>query len=286
MARVRVVTDSTAHFGPGVIEKLGVTVLPLRIHLGAETLTDGPDLDKEMFFRQMARSPLPPRSVPPPVEVFEQAYKELSQTTDHILSLFVSSSLNDACAVARQAANRLLGRCEIAVIDSQTVSVGLGILVKAAAEAAAEGQSLDDIERLIRAMIQRIYVVFFAETLDYLEREGRIRPAQALLGTMLNIKPFLTMDEGVLIPIEKVRSRDKAVDKLFEFVSEFSGIEQIAILQSTPRPTQETKLLLERLGMIFPGLEAPIVVYGPTLASHLGLGALGVIVFEREEGLL
>ena len=286
MARVRVVTDSTAHFGPGVIEKLDVTVLPMRIQLGADIFADGPGLDNEMFFRQMARSSLPPRSVPPSVEVLEKVFRELNQTTDHILALFVSSSLSDAYVVARQAANRLLGRCEIAVIDSQTVSVGLGILVKAAAEAAAEGQPLDGIVRLIRGMIQRIYVVFFVETLDYLEREGRIRPAQALLGTMLGIKPFLTMDEGELIPMEKVCSRDKAVDKLFEFLSEFSDIEQIAILQSTPRPTQETKLLLERLGMILPGLKVPIVVYGPTLASHLGLGALGVIVFEREEGSL
>lgn len=286
MAYVKVVTDSTAHLDPDVIAQLNITVLPMQIHLGVETFTDGPDLDKEMFARLMAHSPVPPRSVPPSVDVFERTYLELNRTTDHILSLHVSASLSDACATARQAADRLLGRCRIAVIDSQTASVGLGILVKAAAEAAAEGRSLDEIERLIRGMIQRIYVVFFVETLDYLEREGRIRPAQALLGDMLNIKPFLTMDEGELIPMEKVRSRDKAVDKLFEFVSEFSDIEQIAVLQSSPRSTEETKLLLERLGVLFPGLEVPIVVYGPTLASHLGQGALGVIVFEKEEGAL
>ncbi len=286
MACVRVVTDSTAHLDPEVVEKLGITVLPMRIQIGAETLTDGPNFDKEMFFRQMARSSVPPRSVPLPVQVFEEIYEELNQTTDHIFSLHVSSSLCDAWAVARQAASRLLGRCEIAVVDSKTVSVGLGILVKAAAEAAAEGQSLGDVVRIIRGMIRRVYLVFFVETLDYLEREGRIRPAQALLGTMLNIKPFLTMEEGELIPMEKVRFRDKAVDKLFEFVAEFSSIEQIAILQSTPRPTEETRLLLERMDMTFPGLEVPIVVYGPTLASHLGLGALGVIVFEGGEGAL
>lgn len=286
MACVRVVTDSTAHLDPEVVEKLGITVLPMRIQIGAETLTDGPNFDKEMFFRQMARSSVPPRSVPLPVQVFEEIYEELNQTTDHIFSLHVSSSLSDAWAVARQAASRLLGRCEIAVVDSKTVSVGLGILVKAAAEAAAEGQSLGDVVRIIRGMIRRVYLVFFVETLDYLEREGRIRPAQALLGTMLNIKPFLTMEEGELIPMEKVRFRDKAVDKLFEFVAEFSSIEQIAILQSTPRPTEETRLLLERMDMTFPGLEVPIVVYGPTLASHLGLGALGVIVFEGGEEAL
>jgi DegV family protein with EDD domain len=286
MARVRVVTDSTAHLDPQIIEKLGITVLPMKIQIGAETLTEEPDFDKEMFFRQMARSSSVPRNMPPSAEVFERTYEELNQVTDHILSLHVSSSLSDACAAAQQAANRLLGRCEIAVVDSETISVGLGILVKAAAETAAEGQTLDDIVRLIRGMIQRIYVVFFVETLDYLEREGRIRPAQALLGTMLNIKPFLTVEEGELIPMEKVRSRDRAVDKLFEFVAEFSDIEQIAILQSTPRPTEETKLLLERMSMAFPDLEVPIVIYGPTLASHLGLGAIGIIVLEGEGGAL
>jgi DegV family protein with EDD domain len=286
MARVRVVTDSTAHLDPQSVEKLGIIVLPMRIQIGAETLVEGPDFDKEMFFRQMARSSVAPRNMSPPVEVFEETYEELNQTTDYILSLHASSSLSDACAVARQAADRLLGRCEIVVIDSETISVGLGILVKAAAEAAAEGQSLDDIVRLIRGMIQRVYLVFSVETLDFLEREGRIRPAQALLGTMLNIKPFLTMEEGELIPIEKVRSRDKAVDKLFEFVAEFSDIKQIAILQSTPRPTEETKLLMERMSVAFPGLQVPIVVYGPTLASHLGLGAIGIVVLEGGEGAL
>lgn len=286
MRHVRVVTDSTVHLDPEVIERLNITVLPMQIHVDGQALVDGPNLDKEMFFRQMARLSVPPRSVPPSLEVFKETYEELSQTTAHILSLHVSSSLSDVCAVARQAASPMLGRCEIAVVDSQTISVGLGILVKAAAEAAAKGQSLDSIVRTVRGMIQRIYVVFFVETLDYLEREGRIRPAQALLGTMLNIKPFLTMEEGELIPMEKVRFRDKAVDKLFEFVAEFSDIEQIAVLQSTPRPTEETKLLLERLEIMFPGLEVPIVVYGPTLASHLGVGALGIIVFEGEEGML
>ncbi len=286
MTHVRVVTDSTIHLDPEDIERLDIIVLPMQIHVDNQTFTDEPDFDKEMFFRQMAHSPIPPRSMPPPLEVFEKTYEELTRTTDCVLSLHVSSSLSDVCAVARQAARPMLGRCEIIVVDSQTVSVGLGILVKAAAEAAAEGQSLDNIVRLIRGMIQRIYMIFFVETLDYLEREGRIRPAQALLGTMLNIKPFLTMEEGELIPMEKVRFRDKAVDKLFEFVAEFSDIEQIAILQSSPRPTEETKLLLERLEMTFPGLEVPLVVYGPTLASHLGVGALGIAVLEGEEGTL
>jgi DegV family protein with EDD domain len=282
MARVRIVTDSTAGLEPEIIETLNISVLPMEIYLGNELVKDGPELDEEMFFRQMALSPVPPRSVAPPVEAFRETYERLCRSADHVLSIHVSGKLSNACATAQQAANELLGRCDIVVLDSQTISVGLRILVEAAARAAAEGQSADAIVRLIRGMIQRLYVVFFVETLDFLEREGRIRPAQALLGTMLNIKPFLTMEDGELIPMEKVRSREKAVDKLYEFVAEFSEIEKIAILQSTPQPAEETRLLLERLEVAFPDLQVPIEVYDPTLAAHLGMGALGVMVFEKE----
>jgi DegV family protein with EDD domain len=139
MTRVRVVTDSTAHLDPQIVEKLGITVMPMQIQIGAETLIEEPDFDKEMFFRQMARSSSVPRNMPPSVEVFERTYEELNQVTDHILSLHVSSSLSDACAAAQQAANRLLGRCEIAVVDSETISVGLGILVKDSGQGRGRG---------------------------------------------------------------------------------------------------------------------------------------------------
>jgi DegV family protein with EDD domain len=145
---------------------------------------------------------------------------------------------------------------------------------------------LDEIEFLIRGMIPRIYIVFLAETLKYLERKGRIGQAQALLGTMLNIKPFLAIEDGEIIPMEKVRTREAAVDKLFEFIAEFSQIEQLVIMQSTPEPIEETKLLIERLQTIFPKIDPPILVYGPVLACHIGPNGLGVVVYEgSEEGL-
>ncbi len=280
MPKVQVVTDSTAYFEPGVAERLGIHIVPLRVHFGDETFREGIDITPERFFRKLAESSVPPRTSPPPVEEFRAVYRELNKTTDEIISIHVSSKLSRTCEVATTAASALLGRCEIAVIDSLTVSLGLGILAKAAAEAANRGESLDSIVRLIRGMIPHIYVVFFVEALDYLERGGRIGQAQALLGTMLNIKPFLTVEDGEIIPMEKVQDRDKAIDKLFEFMAEFAHIEQMAIIQSTPEPTQETDLLIERLEMVFPDLKFPILVYGPTLASHIGPDTLGVIVYE------
>jgi DegV family protein with EDD domain len=286
MGRVKVVTDSTAYLEASVAKRLGITIVPLTVRLGEETFREGVDITAEEFFQKLDRSSAMPVAFPPSVEDFQAVYAKLSKNTDQIISIHVSSKLSQTCSRATVASQALLGRCEITVVDSLTTSLGLGILATAAAQAAAKGQPLDEIEFLIRGMIPHIYIVFLAETLEYLERGGRIGQAQALLGTMLSIKPFLAIEDGEIIPMEKVRTRENAVDKLFEFVAEFSQIEQIAILQSTPEPIEETKLLIERLEIAFPKIKPPILVYGPVLSCHIGPNGLGVIVYEglSEEG--
>ena len=281
MGKVKIVTDSTAYLEASVVKKLGITVVPLTVRLEDETFQEGVDITAEEFFQKLALSSAMPTALPPSVGDFLAVYTELSNTTDQIMSVHLSGKLSETCDRAAVAAQAFLGRCEIAVIDSLTTSLGLGILTTAAAQAAAQGQSLEEIEFLIRGMIPRIYIAFLAGTLKYLEREGRIGQAQALLGGMLNIKPFLTIEDGEIIPLEKVRDSDGAVDKLFEFVGEFSQIEQMAIIQSTPNPIEETKMLIERLEVIFPKVKPPILVYGPVLACHVGPDGLGVIVYER-----
>ncbi len=285
MGKVKIVTDSTAYLEAGMVKRLGITVLPLTVRLGDKTFQEGVDITAEEFFQKLDRSSVMPVAFSPSVGDFQAVYTKLSRTTDQIMSIHISSKLSRTCSRAVVASQFLLGRCQITVVDSLTTSLGLGILATAAAQAAAQGQSLEEIEFLIRGMIPRIYIVFLAETLEYLERKGRIGQAQALLGAMLNIKPFLAIEDGEIIPLEKVRDREGAVDKLFEFVGEFSQIEQMAILQSTPEPIEETKMLIERLEMIFPKIKPPILVYGPVLACHVGPNGLGVIVYEGlEEG--
>jgi DegV family protein with EDD domain len=287
MGRVKVVTDSTAYLEASVAKRLGITIVPLTVRLGDEIFREGVDITAEEFFQKLDRSSAMPVAFPPSVEDFQAVYAKLSKTTDQIMSIHISSKLSQTCSRATAASQAFLGRCEITVVDSLTTSLGLGIVATAAAQAAAKGQPLDEVEFLIRGMIPHIYIVFLAETLEYLERGGRIGQAQALLGTMLNIKPFLAIEDGEIIPMEKVRTHEDAVDKLFEFVAEFSQIEQIAIMQSTPEPIEETKLLIERLEMVFPKIKPPILVYGPVLACHVGPNGLGVIVYEglNEEGL-
>jgi DegV family protein with EDD domain len=189
---------------------------------------------------------------------------------------------------AQVAAREFLGRCDIIIMDSETLSLGLGILVEEAAKLARDSVPLSEIVRHIRGMIRHIYIVLITETLDYLEHSHLISPAQAILGTLLDIKPFLAIEEGEIIPMEKVRSRERAIDKLAEFASEFSTIEQVAILQSTPYATEGTKMLYERLELVAPGHEPPILLYGPLLASHIGPNGMGLVVYEgmKKETLL
>ena len=283
MPRIHIVTDSTAHFtDPDLLKKYPITVVPLTIHLGAQTFRDGVDITTAQLFEQSNHGgPLPTAEAPTP-EQFAAVYEALWKSGDSIISIHVSGKLSTVPHNARVGAEALAGRCKIIVIDSLSASVGLGVLVETAAHAVARGDNLDDVVRLVRGQVGRLYTVFFIETMEYLAQAGRISKAQAILGTMLGIKPILTLEEGEIVPMEIVRARPQAIEKIVEFVMEFSDIEHAAILQSTPRPTDDTRLLLEQLALEFPGRHWPVITYGPALATLLGLGAMGIIVHEAE----
>lgn len=281
MSRVHIVTDSAATIEPAVAKRLDVTIMPLTIRIGHEDYQDGVDLGHEELLLRMARDRIRPSIVSPTAEQFRRVYSHLAHRTDQIISLHSSASLSLVHREAQTAAREFLGRCDIVVMDSETLSLGLGILVQEAAQWANKSVPLIKIIRQIRGIIRRIYIVLITDTLDYLEHSRLISPAQAILGTMLGIKPFLAIEEGELIPMEKVRSRERAIDKLAEFVNEFSAIERMVILQSTPYPTEETKMLQERLKLIAPDKEHPILLYGPLLASHIGPDGMGLMVYEE-----
>jgi DegV family protein with EDD domain len=278
MPRVKIVTDSTADMPPSVVEELGITVLPLTLHLGQKNLRDGVDITPQDIGERFSHTHSPPTTSPPSAQQFTDTFTELSRGGNEVVAILVSSKLSQTFRVATRAAAPLLGRSKIVVIDSQLITVGLGMLVTAAARAAAQGASFDEVVRLIRGMIPRIYIGFFVETLDYLERGGRIGKAQALLGTMLNIKPLLILEEGEIVALEKVRTRSKAIEKLVEFITEFTRIEKLVILHgNTP---EDVTALIEQINLVVPNLDISVDHYGPATATHVGTDALGVVVYE------
>ena len=278
--KVAVVTDSTAYLEEGEAEALGVHVVPLKIQIGSKTYLEGAEIESDDLFRHLGSSESSPKSLPPEVAAFETLYANLHKETDQVLSIHISSLLSETVRTAKMGADTLLGRCTIEIVDSMTTSVGLGILVRAAAQAANAGADLEEIVRIVRGMMPHIYLVFYVETMDYLERSGRIGQAQAILGTMLNIKPILFMEDGDIIPLEKVKTTEKALEKLFEFVTEFDNLEQTAIIQRSKQPNKDARNLQSRLEQSFPEMDFPLIQYGPDLATRIGPDALGVVVYE------
>ncbi len=277
---IRIVTDSSAQFvDPGIIQRYDITVVPLMISLDGEVYHEGIDISADQFLRLLAETPSTPILLPPGPEQFAAVYARLSRETDKILSIHLSRAMHSTWQQARTTAENLLGRCDIAVLDSQTTSIGLALLVEAAARLADETDSLDSVVRAVRKLISHIYSIFSVETLDYMHHNQLLGESQAILGDMLGIRPFLTIEEGELMAMEKVRTHFQVVDKLVEFVTEFATIEQLAILRSPPSD-EYTRGLRERLALDFPSRQFPILTYNPSLACYIGPDATGIMIFE------
>ncbi|MEJ2013098.1 MAG: DegV family protein [Anaerolineales bacterium] len=280
---VRIVTDATVRFtNPDFTKKRNIAVSPLTVICGSKRVQDDPAIDLADV-RPVLESCADSLSIEAPsVEDFAQVFERLSTETHQILSIHTSSALTQSYQHALQASQLYRGRMDIQVIDSQSVSIGLGFLVEASARAAERGESLDTIVRMVRGMISRLYMVMFLDDLTFLEHNQLVTRSQAILGNMLGIIPFLTMEDGQLIPMEKVRNRMRAVEKLVEFVCEFSGLEQLGLMQGQIRPTEDTLLIQERLHTLFPTTPISRVCYGPSLSAFVGFDSIGAVVLEAQ----
>ncbi|MBN1564921.1 MAG: DegV family protein [Anaerolineae bacterium] len=284
MGKVQIVTDSSAHFyNPDVVDRYGIHVVPMTIRVGHQTFKEGVDLDADTFFRLTSHDGPAAQLIAPSVETYAELFSRLNQETDQVISLHMSRTMSESWGNALKASKTLLGRCEIAVINSLTTSVGLAMIVEATAQMAETSANLDDIVRMVRAMLGHVYTVFYVDKLDYLRHNGLLSEAQTILGTMLDIKPFLTIEDGELIPMEKVRTQAQATDKLVEFVAEFAALEKLIILNNTPYPTERTRQLQDRLAAEFPGRHFPVMMYGPSLAAMIGAHGMGVVVHENPD---
>lgn len=284
MAKIRIVTDATASLKPEFIAQHQITVLPVEIGFGGERFVINSGDNGKRLFERMAQGTAKPCQAGIPAQTLQRTFEQLNKKTEDTLIILSSARLSQGYAQARAAARLFLGRCRIEVVDSMSASWGLGLVVRQAVEAAEAGLSLEETVRRIRGLLPHIYVVFFVDRLDYLERGNRIGVAQALLGTMLRIKPLLLIEEGEIVPLEKVRTVRLAVEKLSNFVAEFAQIEELAILQS-PLAEEMNPLikgLREQLRMTFPGRQFPVLAYDPILACHLGPEALGLMVYEKD----
>lgn len=284
-SRVRIVTDSSARFpNPQLWDHPLLTPVEFTIRQAQERRPETPGSQMEEYRDLFLDGGEPTVAEDPGMSRFVRTYQELHQQTDQIISLHTASAASQAYAHALTASEQLLGRCEIQVIDSQTMSFGLGLLVQAAIQAAEAGQSFEEIVRIVRGMIPRLYMIFFLDDLSHLQRHQLVTRSQAILGNMLGVIAFLTMEDGRLIPMEKVRSRPRALEKLIEFVAEFSDLEHIAVMHGLTRAQDDIAWLEERLSALHPGVPISHADYGPAMGTLVGTDSLGVFVLEQNGG--
>ena len=279
---VKVITDSTADLPPALAEELGITVVPLNVHFGTEVYRDGVEITADEFYRRLVTaSRLPTTSQPTPGD-FLSAYDEMGQTTDEILSVHISAKLSGTMNSATQAREEYGGACRIEIIDSLQGSMGLGMLAIAAAEAARRGDSLDDVVTETRATISKVGFIGLLDTLEYLEKGGRIGKAQAFMGSLLRIKPLLTIRDGEAHPLERARTRAKGVDRMCELVQAEMPLKNLAVVYTTT--PDEARALAQRLQSYLPQGEVILSQVGPVVGTYLGPGVLGVAFRKQSEG--
>ncbi|MBA3276375.1 MAG: DegV family protein [Chloroflexia bacterium] len=280
--RIAIVTDSTSDLPPEIQRQFGIMVIPLNVHFGQETWRDGIDLTPDAFMAELATSEKLPTTSHPAVSVFEDAFRSLAGTHEGIVCVLISSKLSGTVQSARLAAEAVTDTVPVEVVDSLNVSYALAFQAIRAARLADDGCPLPEIVATLTAEIDQHHIVFFVETLEHLRRGGRIGKAAQLLGSLLQLKPLLRVEEGQVVPFERTRTRSKAIAALTAFARDLNDIEEAAVLyNSTPGEARE---LAEQVAGIAGRETVPVVRIGPVISTHVGPGVLGVVLKEKSGG--
>jgi DegV family protein with EDD domain len=281
VSKIRIVTDSTADIPLSLREELGIEMVPLKIHFGSETYLDAVTLQSEQFYEKLtAASALPTTSQPSPLEFFE-VYKKLAEEDPdvEIISIHLSSALSGTYQSAVLAGSMLEEQAKIHIVDSLSASYGIGALVVAAATAAREGKSVAEILEIIRVLRANYHIYFLVSTLEFLQKGGRVGKASAIFGSLLNIKPILSIDpDGEVVAVEKVRGQKKAMARIVELLAaDLSGrpIHLNVAHSISPEAAEQLRELIEQQ---FEVRSMAYIALGPVIGTHAGPGTVAAFV--------
>lgn len=278
---VAIVTDSTCDLEQDTAAERGITVVPLNVHFGESVYLDQIDISTDEFMEKMATSNPLPTTSQPSVGAFEEAFRRAAQDqgVSDIVCITISSKLSGTFQSASIAGQNLAGELNVEIIDSFSGSYGLGFQALRAADLADEGRSATEISEVLVNELGRYHVVFFVDTLEHLRRGGRIGKAAQMVGTLLQLKPLLRLDEGMIVPFERTRTRSKAIRALESFAGDSGPAEELTVLYNTTLPEAQT--LARTIGTHTPGKDPALAKVSPVIAAHIGPDILGVVVKER-----
>jgi DegV family protein with EDD domain len=277
---IKIVTDSTAYLPEATVRQYDICVVPLYVHFGEEAFREGVELSNPEFYARLKEAPELPTTSQPSAGEFAQVYEELAHAGHEILVLTISSRLSGTWNSA-MAAREMLPEAKISVVDSLTTSIGLRLLVEAAIEATTRGATLDEVVAHIEEIKTRLHVLFVVDTLEYLAKGGRIGNAKAFLGTLLKVKPILVLQDGVIGPLEQVRSRRKALCRMLGLAQEYvnSNGAQARIALTHALAEEEAQAFSQDLQARLGCREPSISELGPVIGTHTGPGVIGIGVY-------
>jgi DegV family protein with EDD domain len=278
---VKIITDTLSDITGDLAEELGVTVVPLYVRFGESIYRDRVEITTDEFYRRLINGATFPSTTQPTPNDFLDVYKKLAKETDEILVIVVSSKLSGTYQSATQARELLKRECRIEVVDSLSVAMGMGLIVIDVVRAVKEGAKLDEVTALARRLVGRSHLIAYFDTLKYLARGGRIGKAQGLLGSMLSVKPLLTIKDGEMTPLTRVRSFNAGLDYIYGAVAAFSDIKLLAVEHSTS--IENADRLVEKLSPIFPKEKIFRAVISPVVGTHAGPDAMAVSFIEAEK---
>ena len=270
---VKIVTDSSADLPAQLAQELGITVVPLYVRFGDEVYRERVNITDEEFYHKLIHGPVHPVTIQPGPQDFVEVYKKLVQEADGIVSIHLSSKLSGTYNSALQAKEMVgEGGCPIEVVDSGSITMAMGLVCIAAAEAAKAGKDLEQVLDGVKQDVPNAHLLGLFDTLKYLQLGGRIGKAKALVGSILNVKPLITLKNGEVMPAGQVRTRAKGIERLVDFVKSASSIEAVAVGYTTT--PDEAQSLAKQLSAIFTKEPVKIAQLGTTLGVHAGPGTL------------
>ena len=278
---IAVVTDSTSDLSPELAEKYGITVVPLNVHIEDDTFLDGVTISSDEMYRRLPDQKVIPQTSAPSVGTYIETYEKLAETHDEIISVHLSSKLslthNSAVnAVAELGPNGP----RIEVLDSLQASMALGYSAIRAAEAIADGSSLDETVAMTKSTIERAEAIFMVDTLDYLVRGGRIGKAKGFVGSILKVRPILAIQDGIAHPLERARNRKKGITRLKALVAERAPLEKLSVLYTTDKDDAEA--IAAEVASYVPNGELHVAQLGPVVGNYVGPGLLGACLVRAE----
>ena len=280
---IKVVTDSTSDLPADVAESLGSEVVPLNIHFGSDVYKDRVNLMPDAFYDKLINGDVLPTTSQPSVGEFIDVYERLGSDADGIVSVHISEKLSGTMNSARLASQQANADCPIEVVDTFQVSMGVGICAMEAAEVANSGGNMNQVILAARNAVTRSQCFFMLETLEFLQKGGRIGKAQALIGNLLKIRPMLMLQEGEVHPLGRERTRRKGISKLVDTVEELAPISGLAVMYST-EPDEAQTLAQNVSKFMIEGREPMMLQIGPVIGTYAGPDTLGIALISAKSG--